>query len=198
MKRAILIVIFICFTLFIACSYQDNQHDIIIEQNEGVAESNSILSVLADYINEWNITINHKNAEMIEVVIDHYKQGKKQEPIIQMSTVLDKTTQTNNIQMIIAEQVYQEESKWIAALIEDDSITSSYTFAPSTELFDSKTYSSIAVPDTAQLGEHTTVGAIILTDSDHPIDTGTFLQDDISADDISEDEEVYIIRLHVN
>lgn len=198
MKGFITLIMLFSFSLLIACTSNTFDGDVLIEQNTNKDLDFDVMNLLADQLGVWDVTINNDTIEDIEIVVDHYKHGEKQEAIIQMSTMFDQTKNANKVNLVIAEQTYHEESKWTAAIIDDSGIASTETFAPNMEDFASKAYSTAGVPDTAEIGESFVIGTIILTNSEDTISTAAVFAEDFSPEQIEAYDHTYIMTLQVN
>jgi len=197
MKRLLGFVLLFSFGFLFACSSGSVNGEVVIDQQTKDDVQFNVMDLLADQFGMWDITINDKTASEIEVTVDHYVNGEKQEPIIQMSTVLDDSNKSRKLNLVIAEQVHNDESKWIAAFIEEDGLTSGETFAPSIDEFHSKTYSSISVPFTGEVGETIMLYSILVSDSEEPIATHTIYEDEIEEPQLENYDHAYIMTLKV-
>src|SRR5699024_10560341 len=159
------------FSLLMACNSNAFDEDVLIEQSAEENLNLDIMNLLANQLGVWDITINNDSVEEIEIVVDHYQNGEKQEPILVMSTMFNQEASSNIIKLLIAEQVYEDESKWIAPIIDDGGTSSTENTIPNSEDFASKTYATAPVPDTVEIGEPFTIAAMMLSNSEDSIST---------------------------
>lgn len=198
MKRfSSIFIILITFSLLIACSDEFVNEPIVIEQNDKEDLQIDMLHLLADQLGVWDITINDKTAQEIEVIIEHYEHSEKQDPIVQFSTFLDEPKNKHKVNLVIAEQTFEDQSKWIAAIISEDSLAASESIAPFWGDFQTITHSTVPVPTTAEVGEKVVLGTIMLTNSEEHISTHVPFEEDFDEEDLKEINHTYIMSLQV-
>lgn len=197
MKRILVLIMLLIISLLGACASNGHEGDVSIEQKIDDKIDVEILDVLTDQFGLWDVTIHHKEATDIEIVIDHYEHGEKQEPIMQMSTMIDKENKSNNVTVLVAEQTYDDEAKWTTAFIDDGGSSSSETFAPSLEEFTSMAYSTVSVPDTFPIGKPFVIGTMVLSSTEDSITPSVVFEENFSPEAIEAYDHTYIVSLQV-
>lgn len=198
MKRFVSIfIILMTFSLLIACSDEFVNEAIVIKQNDKEDLQMDMLHLLTDQLGVWDITINDKAAEEIEVIVEHYEHSVKQDPIVQFSTFLDEPKNKHKVNLVIAEQTFDEQSKWMAAIISEDGLAASESIAPFLGDFQTITQSTVPVPTTAEVGEKVVLSTIMLTNSEEPISTHVPFDEDFDEEDLKDINHTYIMSLQV-
>ena len=196
-RSSSIFIILIISSLLMACSDEFVNEAIVIEQNDKEDLQLDMLHLLADELGVWDITINDKAAKEIEVTVEHYEHSKKQDPIVQFSTFIDEPKSKHKVNLVIAEQSFEEQSKWIAAIISEDSLAASESIAPFWGDFQTITHSTVPVPTTAEVGEKVVLGTIMLTNSEEHISTHIPFDEDFDEKDLEEINHTYIMSLQV-
>lgn len=197
MKRFGIFIMLTAFTLLVACSSEFVNGAIVIEQNDKEDLQIDMMNLLVDQLGVWDITISDKTAKEIEVVVEYYEHNVKQDPIVQFSTFLDEPKSKHKLNLVIAEQTYDEQSKWTAAIIGEESLAASESTAPHMGDFKSVTHSTVPVPTTAEVGEKVVLGTIMLTNSEEPISTHVAFDEDFDEKDLENVNQTYIISIQV-
>lgn len=197
MKRFTLFIIFSTFGLLLACSDEFVNEAIVIEQNSHDDLQMDMLNLLTDQLGVWDITINDKTAKEIEVTIEHYEHSTKQDSVVQFSTFIDEPKSKHKVNLVIAEQSFEEQSKWIAAIISEDSLAASESIAPLWDDFQTITHSTISVPTTAEVGEKVVLSTVMLTDSEEHISTHISFDENFNEKELENINHTYIMSLQV-
>lgn len=197
MKRFALLIIITTFSLLVACSDEFVNETIVIEQNDRENLQFDILNLLADEIGVWDITINDKTAKEIEVTIEHYEHSEKQDPVVQFSTFIDESKSNHKVNLVIAEQSFEEQSKWIAAIISEDNLAASESIAPFWDDFQTITHSTVAVPTTTEVAEKVVLSTVMLTDSEEHISTHIPFDENFDEKELENINHTYIMSLQV-
>lgn len=200
MYRLSLFGVLLLSFFLIACSGGEIKDDIVINQSESSEEEAFIIDTLTNESAHWEITIYDETIENIKVMIDHYQFGEKQEPVAELSTMVESKKGGTNIRLIFAEQVFQGETKWITAFIDDFSVASLESISPITEDMQVRSYSSVPFPETAKKGEKVAVGTIIYTDSDNEtsISTPNVYDEFFDENELKNYNNVFIFSLETN
>src|SRR5690625_3210337 len=103
MKRAITAIILFLSLFLGACSSGKIKDDIVIEQMENNELRTDIIESLTNQSAHWLITIHEETIENIKVTVDHYKKGEKQEPLLELSTMVEMEQKPYEIELIVAE-----------------------------------------------------------------------------------------------
>lgn len=199
MWRTITVIVLFSSLFLGACSSGKIKDDIVIEQTKNNELQMDIINSLTNQSAHWLITIHEETIENIKVTVDHYNKGEKQEPLLELSTMIERQQKPYEMQLIVAEQVFQEDNtKWIAAFIEDGSTSSIETFSSITNDTLARAYSSIPVPATAKKGEKIIIGAIVYTDNHKPISTSIVFDQEVDEQQLKDYKHVLIISLETN
>lgn len=197
MKRFIFFTLLMSFSLIIGCSSDRAKGDILITQAAHEDVEFDVLQLLADQLALWELSIDQA-AEEIEVLVEHYEFGEKQEPLAQMSTILDDENSRKELSLLIAEQLYNENSKWTIAFISEDGISSSESTTPTMDEFSFSAYATAPMPLTGEMNEEIALATIMFTNSDEPIVTSTALDEDFDEVQLENYDHTYIVKLIVN
>jgi len=184
----------------IACSGGEIKDDIVINQSESSEAEAFIIDTLTNESAHWEITIYDETIQNIKVMIDHYRFGEKQKPVAELSTMVESKKGGTNIRLIFAEQVFQGDTKWITAFIDDFSVASLESTSPITEDMQVRSYSSVSFPETAKKGEKVAIGTIIYTDSDNEtsISTPNVYDEFFDENELKNYNDVFIFSLETN
>ena len=200
MHRLSLFGVLLLSFFLIACSGGEIKDDIVINQSESSEAEAFIIDTLTNESAHWEITIYDETIQNIKVMIDHYRFGEKQKPVAELSTMVESKKGGTNIRLIFAEQVFQGETKWITAFIDDFSVASLESTSPITENMQVRSYSSVSFPETAKKGEKVAIGTIIYTDSDNEtsISTPNVYDEFFDENELKNYNDVFIFSLETN
>lgn len=200
MHRLSLFGVLLLSFFLIACSGGEIKDDIVINQSESSEAEAFIIDTLTNESAHWEITIYDETIQNIKVMIDHYRFGEKQKPVAELSTMVESKKGGTNIRLIFAEQVFQGETKWITAFIDDFSVASLESTSPITEDMQVRSYSSVSFPETAKKGEKVAIGTIIYTDSDNEtsISTPNVYDEFFDENELKNYNDVFIFSLETN
>lgn len=198
MKRSILFTLLFSLSVLVSCANPATKGDVVISQDALEEEPFNILQILSDQSALWKMAINDKSAQTAEIIVDHYHFGKKQDPLLHMSTYLDDFKTSDEFTLLLAEQVYNKESKWTVAIVNGDEMTAVESSVPSMEKYPSKGYSSAPLPITANIGEEIILTSIFFTDGDESLTWHTEFEDELDLKVLEEYDHAYIVKLIIN
>ena len=197
LRRLYLLQFLLLIGFISACSIDnDNNSDVIINKAELSPFENSLMSLIGDYTGVFDLQINNENAKLIEITIDSYEYGEKQEEIMLFNSYLDGLDLSKATRVLVSKRPYGKQSQWIASIISDDGIAGMESGLISEKQYSGTAFGTISMPSSFTLGEKKVISTLALTDAD-----SVHIQSDIeNEEDLKEAtdyEQVYIINISV-
>jgi len=200
MKNSLLFTFLFSISILVSCSNSSTKSDFIITQDLQEEQEFQIMQLLSDHSGLWELTINEDSAQTVEVIVDHYHFGKKQDSLIQLSSNLDELNTSDELFLLLAEQVYDKESKWTVAIVDDNNnnMISAESSAPSMHQFFNRSYASPSLPLTANFGEEVILASMTFIDGEESLASITDLESELDLKVLESYDHTYIVKLIVN
>jgi len=198
MKHFLLFTLLLSFFFLVSCSTSATKDDILISQNLQEEKEFQILQLLSDQSGLWNLTIHNDSAQTAEIIVDHYHFGKKQDSLIQLSSNLDELKTSNEFFLLLAEQVYDGESKWTLAIANENNTIAAESSAPNMDQFLNRSYASPRLPLTANIGEEIILASMTFTDGEESLAWIRDLEDELDPKELESYDHTYGGALYNN
>ncbi len=197
MKRFSLLLFIFIISFLTACSLKNNDNTAVtIDSANLSAFEQNLLDLIGEYTSVVELQINDNDAEIIEVSIDQYKNGEKQEEVMLFTSYLDDTDLSKPIRVLISKRTNHKDIEWLASIISDEGTASMESKTPLEKEYTGSAFGMANMPTSIHLGEKKVIGTVALTDSD-----SVHIRSDIESDEdlkeATDYEEVFIINLTV-
>lgn len=191
-------ILFIFLISFLTACTKKNNNDTpvtIDSANLSTFEQN-LLELIGDYASVIELQINNKNAEVIEVSIDQYKNGEKQEEVMLFNSYLDDTDLSKPIRVLISKQTNRKELEWLVSIMSEGGTTSMESKTVLEKEYMGSAFGMVNMPTSIHLDEKKVIGTVALTDNESVhIRSEIESEEDLKA--ATDYEEVYIINTMV-
>lgn len=184
------------FLLLSACSSSQANKPVTIDYIKSDEDLYQVMDILADELHIWRVTIDDEVAEEIEVSLRHFEKNLEQEPVAQFSTSLNQRSGPREISLIIAQQTFESEYKFILATIDGDTVSSIEQIVSINEP-EAKGFSSISYPAVAELGQELAIGALVMTDNENSYTPSIALEEPLDPEQLTNFNHSFILTMTI-